>query len=163
MGPALLTVGVVDASAEVVGQVGAIWARARNRRDGTAPPSATDCEDAASGVRRRLALDGATVLLARRDDDVVGFALFAPNARAIEVFYLAVHPDVWRTGVAHALLREVDGTVRAWGRTSLELWVVDDNARAIGVYERAGYASTEDRVTDPTSGRIERRLVRDLG
>lgn len=117
-GPALLTVGVADASAEVVRQVGAIWARARNRRAGTAPPSATDCEDAASRVRRRLALEGATVLLARWDDDVVGFALFAPDARAIEVFHLAVDPDVWGTGVAHALLREIDDTVRARDRTS---------------------------------------------
>ncbi|KQZ87974.1 hypothetical protein ASD62_00175 [Phycicoccus sp. Root563] len=159
---AMLTVAVTDASDlsdEVVTQGAAIWARARNHRDGAAAPSAADCEGAIAGVRRRLALLGARILLAHRDEAVVGFALFAPNARATEVFYLAVDPEAWGGGIGTALLAAVDDLARQDDRP-LELWVIDDNARAIAVYERAGWLPTDEVVRDGASGRLERRFVR---
>nr|BFE73485.1 hypothetical protein GCM10020092_067860 [Actinoplanes digitatis] len=70
----------------------------------------------------------------------MGFALFAPRARTLELFYLAVDPGDWGTGVGTRLLRGVAEHARAIGRERLELWVIADNERAIAVYERSGWA-----------------------
>ena len=93
---------------------------------------------------------------------MVGFALVAPRPETLELFHLAVDPRAWGRGLASELLRAVDSRARVVGRTTLELWVIDDNARAVGVYERAGWTRTRETQQDATSGRIERRLVRRL-
>lgn len=138
----------------------AIWARAKTRRDGE--PKEASVEEALVGVQRRLALDGARLLLARRDGVSAGFALFAPNASAIELYYLAVDPDAWGAGVASGLLTEVDADARALGFVALELWVIDDNQRAIAVYERSGWVRTKQTKRDAPSSRLERRFVKQL-
>jgi GNAT superfamily N-acetyltransferase len=138
----------------------AIWARAKARRDGE--PNEASVDDALLGVQRRLALDGAGLLLARRDGVVAGFALVAPNASAIELYYLAVDPDAWGAGVASDLLIGVDTEARALGFDALELWVIDDNQRAIAVYERSGWVRAEQTKRDTPSSRLERRYVKHL-
>ena len=144
--------------AAAVRDAAGIWARARARRDGTTSPTSVDAAEA--GVRRRLALEGAALLLARQDERMVGFALVAPRPETLELFHLAVDPSAWGHGLAAELLRAVDSRAGVVGRTTLELWVIDDNQRAVGVYERAGWTRTDQTERDPTSGRIERRLVR---
>ena len=138
----------------------AIWARAKARRDQDPDPATV--EDTIPGIRRRLGLEGARLLLARQGSHPVGFTLFAPRARTLEVFYVAVDPDAWGRGVASRLLLTAEGHARRLGRETLELWVIDDNARAIGVYERAGWVGTDEVQRDPTSGRLERRFLRQL-
>lgn len=138
----------------------AIWARAKARRDGE--PSEASAEEALLGVQRRLALEGAQLLLARRGGVAAGFALFAPNATAVELYYLAVDPDAWGAGVASGLLTGVDAEARALGYDTLELWVIDDNERAIVVYERSGWVRTEQTKRDGPSSRPERRFVKHL-
>ena len=135
-----------------------VWSRAVARRDGGTGP--VDVDAAVPGLRRRLALDGSTLLTAHRDKALVGFALFAPGSRGLELYYLAVDPADWGGGVGSALLRAVDGHARAAGSALVELWVIDDNTRAIEVYQRNGWVSTDEVVTDPTSRRDERRFVR---
>ncbi|MGZ4743557.1 MAG: GNAT family N-acetyltransferase [Oryzihumus sp.] len=138
----------------------AIWARAKARRDQDPEPAAV--EDTIPGIGRRLGLEGARLLLARRDGHPVGFTLFAPRERTLEVFYVAVDPEAWGCGVASRLLLAAEDQARQLGRETLELWVIDDNARGIGVYERAGWVGTDQVQRDPTSGRVERRFVRHL-
>jgi GNAT superfamily N-acetyltransferase len=152
-----VAVGVGD---EDTRQAACIWARAKARRDRAPEPESV--EQALPGVRRRLALDGSTLLLARRDDRALGFALSAPRAATLELFYLAVSPDDWGVGVAALLLAAVDEQARSRGCEQMELWVLDDNTRAIMVYGRAGWVRTDELVRDPASGRVERRLVRRL-
>lgn len=147
--------------ADGVTEAAAIWARAKARRDQDPEPAAP--EEALPGVRRRLGIEGATLLLARRDGQPVGFTLFAPRPRTLEVFYLAVDPGAWGRGVGSRLLASVEDHARALGRGTLELWVIHDNDRAIAVYERSGWTGTPEVQRDPTSGRLERRFVRDLG
>lgn len=115
------------------------------------------------GIVRRLRLDGAKLVLAWRDDRPVGFTLFAPGAGSLEVFYLAVDPDAWGTGVASQLLLSAEGHARRTGRETLELWVINDNERAIRVYERAGWVATHMVKRDTPEGRLERRFLRHLG
>ncbi|MET8152725.1 GNAT family N-acetyltransferase [Actinoplanes sp. NPDC049668] len=146
-----------DRGTDAVNGSAAIWARAKALRDGDPEPASV--EETAPGIRRRLALPGARLLLARRDGRPVGFALVAPRARTLELFYLAVDPGAWGAGVGTRLLRGVAEHARAIGRERLELWVIADNERAIGVYERSGWVGTEQVKRDPASGRLERRFL----
>lgn len=136
-----------------------VWARATARRD---DQDVRDVSETLPGVRRRLALDGATLLMAWRDDTPVGFAVVAPQQQALELFYLAVDPRAWGAGVASRLLRAVDDHARSIGHARLTLWVIADNERAVATYERAGWTRTDD-VQQVGDGRTEARLVRRLG
>jgi GNAT superfamily N-acetyltransferase len=138
-----------------------IWARARARRDHEPEPATG--ETTLPGIQRRLDLAGAKLLLAFRDGRPVGFTLFAPRARTLEVFYLAVDPLEWGRGVASGLLRSVEQYAKEIGRDILELWVINDNGRAISVYERSGWLGTDELMPDAASGRIERRFLRHIG
>ncbi|MET0821102.1 MAG: GNAT family N-acetyltransferase [Aeromicrobium sp.] len=135
-----------------------IWARATARRDGR---EQRDVAETLPGVRRRLALDGATLLMAWRDDAPVGFAVVAPQLQALELFYLAVDRPAWGAGVASRLLRAVDDHARSIGHAHLTLWVIADNERAVATYERAGWTRTDD-VQQLDAGRTEARFVRRL-
>jgi RimJ/RimL family protein N-acetyltransferase len=154
-------VQVTEASgADAVRQSAAIWARAKARRDGDPEPATV--EETVPGIERRLGLHGAKLLLARRDDRPVGFAVVAPRERNLELFYLGVDPGAWGGGVGTRLLREVADHARAIGAERLELWVIDDNERAIRVYERSGWVGTGKVARDPASGRLERRFLRHI-
>ncbi|MEU7909086.1 GNAT family N-acetyltransferase [Actinoplanes sp. NPDC049118] len=144
--------------ADAVTQSAGIWARAKARRDDDPEPAGV--EETVPGIQRRLAIDGARLLLARSDGHPVGFAVFAPRPQALELFYLGVDPPAWGGGVGSRLLVGVADHARAIGRERLELWVIDDNERAIRVYERSGWAGTATVKRDPSSGRLERRFVR---
>lgn len=141
-------------------EAAAIWARAKAHRDQDPRPATV--EKTMPGIRRRLGLDGATLLLARRGGHPVGFTLFAPRGSTLEVFYLAVDPDAWGGGVGSRLLLSVDEHARELGRDTLELWVINDNERAIRVYERSGWVGTEEVQRDASSGRLERRFLKDV-
>lgn len=151
-------VTVAHAGDDEVRQAAAIWARATARRD-RQPATA---EEAVPGIQRRLALDGARLFLARQGDEPVGFAVVAPRALSLEVFYLAVDADAWGLGVGRRLLARVDDHAREIGRDLLELWVINDNERAIRVYESAGWIGTEEVKRDAPSSRPERRFLRRL-
>ncbi len=159
-GPASPVQLVAAQSTLVVEQAAAIWARARARRDGD--PAPATLAETVPGIRRRLSLDGAQLFVAHRDGRPVGFTLFAPRAMTLEVFYLAVDPDAWGSGVARRLLLSAADHARDIGRDTLELWVIDDNHRAIRLYEGAGFVGTDEVSQDPTSGRAERRYLRSV-
>ncbi|TWP47995.1 GNAT family N-acetyltransferase [Lentzea tibetensis] len=56
------------------------------------------------------------------------------------------------------LLLSAEDHAREIGRETLELWVINDNERAIRVYARSGWVGTEE--VQQSSGRLERRFVR---
>ena len=143
-----------------VGIAALIWARATAVRD-RRPEPATG-EEKMPGIQRRLSLEGSRLLLARRDDTYVGFTLFAPHEENLEILYLAVAPDSWGKGVASALLVSAEAHARNIGRAALELWVINDNDRALRVYERSGFVDTEQVKRDESSGQIERRLLKQI-
>jgi ribosomal protein S18 acetylase RimI-like enzyme len=157
--------GVVDVlqaqGADAVAESAAIWARAAACRDHDPEPATV--EETVPGIQRRLRIDGAKLLLARRDGHAVGFAVVAPRARTLELCYLGVDPDAWGTGVGSRLLLGVVDHAREIGRETLELWVINDNERAIRVYERSGWVGTGEVKRVPSSGRLERRFLRRSG
>jgi ribosomal protein S18 acetylase RimI-like enzyme len=147
--------------ADAVRESAAIWARAKAQRDHDPEPATA--EETMPGLRRRLLLDGAEMIPARRDGTCVGFTLFAPRTQTLEVFYLAVDPGSWGGGIGSRLLRSAENHAREIGRTTLELWVISDNTRAIGVYENYGFVGTGEEKCDSASGRTERRFLKDIG
>lgn len=151
---------VMGLGSAAVGNAALIWARATALRDRRPEPSTG--EEKMPGIQRRLGVAGAKLLLARRDDAYVGFALFAPHEENLEIFYLAVDPDSWGNGVANALLIGAEEHARAIGRAVLELWVINDNDRALGVYARSGFVDTEQLHYDESSGRLERRMIKEI-
>lgn len=145
---------------DVVREAAFIWARATALRDRLPAPSTG--EKKMRGIQRRLGLDGSKLLLAKQDDAYVGFTLFAPLDEDLEIFYLAVDPAAWGRGVASALLAGAEDYARALGMAALELWVINDNDRALSVYQRSGFVGTEQTKRDESSGRIEQRLFKQI-
>jgi GNAT superfamily N-acetyltransferase len=141
--------------------VASIWTSSTAVRDRCRTPC--NLSSAVAGIRRRLDVAGAAILVAETDFRTVGFVLFAPRGRILEIFYLAVDPAMWGEGIATQLLRSVETHARTVDCATLELWVIDDNDRAIRVYESAGWIGTDVTQVDSASGRVERRLVRDAG
>jgi ribosomal protein S18 acetylase RimI-like enzyme len=144
---------------DAVQESAAIWAHATTLRD----QQPATVEGARPGIQRRLRIPGAKLFLARRADRPVGFALVAPRPQTLEVFYLGVDPEAWGSGVGTRLLLSVEDHAREIGRETLELWVINDNERAIRVYRRSGWVGTEEVQRDTSSGRLERRFIRHLG
>ena len=74
----------------------------------------------------------------------------------------AVAPQAWGSGAGKALLAHVQQHARRAGFPRGQLWVIADNARATGGYERAGWVATHDLEVRGSAGRLERRFVRDF-
>lgn len=84
-----------------------------------------------------LDMPGSLALVAGTPDPV-GFILLRQVADEAEVILIAVEPAARRQGVARCLLQE--GTSALDGVAELFLEVATDNAAAIALYERAGFA-----------------------
>lgn len=136
-------IAATEATDDDVVSAAKTWAAATARRDGLDNPE--HWERKLSGVRARLASPGAVLFLATASDGPTAFAVAAPDGSRAELSYLAVDPRAWGHGWAAALLTEVERWAAAVGVAELTLWVLDDNARALDVYTRAGWASTDDR------------------
>ncbi|MHA7270243.1 GNAT family N-acetyltransferase [Arthrobacter sp. HLT1-20] len=153
-----LTVGLEP---EAVSEAAEIWARAKARRDHDLIPVST--EATMPGILRRLGIDGARLLMARRDGAAAGFTLLAPREETLEIFYLAVADDSWGTGVGRLLLSCAEEYAQGIGCTSVELWVISTNERAINIYERAGFAGSGQVQRDATTGQTELLLLKQCG
>ncbi|MDQ0677167.1 ribosomal protein S18 acetylase RimI-like enzyme [Arthrobacter pascens] len=151
---------VADHGVAGVRESAAIWVHAKAYRDRNSNPATV--EETMPGIRSRLDLDGAVLLLAQRSGSSVGFILFAPRERTLEIFYLGVAPEMWGRGIGRRLLLSAEDHARKIGQQALELWVINDNDRAIHVYERSGFVATEELKRDVKSGRLERRFLRPL-
>ena len=134
-----------------------IWAVATAERDNKPEPAPV--EAALPIIEQGLRPADATLHLAYLRKHAVGFAVVVVQRRGLEILYLGVDPAAWGGGIASRLLSDVTEYARETSRTEVELWVYDDNARAVEVYRRAGWSATDDVRTHPRSGRLERRHV----
>lgn len=116
--------------------------------------------------------DSMLLLAMERPEDVstaLGFAVLTPlgcdEGRAkplLEVRYLGVAPTAWGSGIARALLVEVDQAVRDTGRVGAELSVYMDNQAALAAYAKAGWRRVGVPEQHPRSGRVEVRYRRNV-
>jgi ribosomal protein S18 acetylase RimI-like enzyme len=89
---------------------------------------------------------GSRTLIAISDDDTVhGFTTVGPSRDddaapgTGELWALYTHPDAWGRGVGAALIGSAKSELRALGFSRATLWVLTDNERARGFYERHGW------------------------
>jgi ribosomal protein S18 acetylase RimI-like enzyme len=66
----------------------------------------------------------------------------APPARA-ELWALYVHPRAWSTGAGRELWHSAHARLQSQGFSSVSLWVLERNTRAVNFYSVAGF-SIED-------------------
>jgi ribosomal protein S18 acetylase RimI-like enzyme len=135
-----------------------IWAAATAHRD--SKPEAAPTATSLPTIQRALESPGATLHLAHLSGQACGFAVVTPQQHDLEIVYLGVDPAVWGRGVASQLLRDVIRHAEEQQQVEVELWVYDDNPRAIDLYLRAGWSPTSDARRHTRSGRLERRYVR---
>jgi ribosomal protein S18 acetylase RimI-like enzyme len=91
-----------------------------------------------------LRASGETFLGAQRDGRLVGAVSFKRDGATVDIHRLVVDPAAFRGGVATALLDALEAREAA-----AEHWTVGTgaaNAPARALYERRGYAVTEERV-----------------
>ncbi len=81
----------------------------------------------------------ASVLVARRGADVVGYAIVQVVVDEAELHQIAVAPDRRRGGVGRALIREVLREAWARGAARVFLEVARDNEPAVALYESEGF------------------------
>lgn len=137
-----------------------IWALATAHRDGDPKPATV--EQALPVIDRALAPRGAALNLAERDGDAVGFVVTEPHGPTGEVVYLGVDPQAWGSGVGATLVAAAADQAAATGASGLELWVYEDNERAVALYRRTGWQPMQEARAHRISGRIERRYERPL-
>jgi len=86
------------------------------------------------------------------EEQVVGWAHVrfpgrgeAPESGQAELVALYVLPSVWGQGFGYALNAQVSAALKARGASSMSLWVLEKNVRAIGFYRRQGFSLTDAR------------------
>ena len=116
--------------------------------------------------RRLLGSTSAELVVAERAGELIGYAvaLFRSNSHTARLYSIAVRPDAKGTGVA--LLSEVELRARRRGAGRLRLEVRRDNARAISLYERAGFVRTgqaESYYADGATAALYAKVLDDVG
>jgi ribosomal-protein-alanine acetyltransferase len=92
-------------------------------------------------MRRLAASPTATMLVAEAGGAVAGYALalFRAGSRTARLYSIAVDAGVAPPGTGRLLLAAVEEGASGRGAAAMRLEVRADNARAIALYERAGY------------------------
>lgn len=94
-----------------------------------------------------LAQGNRTYLVAEDDDGVVAYAGLMVTPPAADIQTIAVAARAQRRGLASAMLERLLATADAAGCTQTFLEVRADNAGAIALYERAGFAPIARRTS----------------
>lgn len=95
--------------------------------------------------RRVLAQAQSALYVATVDSSILGFSSFGPSRDAdapagrAELCALYVHPRSWSTGVGRELWLASCARLGAQAHSSVSLWVLQNNARAIQFYSAAGF------------------------
>jgi GNAT superfamily N-acetyltransferase len=108
----------------------------------------------------------AEALIAERDGDVLGYALFFPTfssfltSTGVWLEDLFVRPSHRGEGVGRALLSAVAASVRERGGERLEWAALDWNELALGFYRRMGATTASEWITHRLDGAALERVAR---
>jgi ribosomal protein S18 acetylase RimI-like enzyme len=154
---------VVARGGEYLDDAARIWAEATAFRDGDA--DVAPLEEARPLIQSAVEAspDALLLIAVAGDRAAVGFAACEPvgaaHDRRAELRYLGVRPDAWGTAVATRLLAAVRDQLRERGFVEAELWVNQENRRAIDLYRRAAWQPSAETRVNPRSGRLMQRYV----
>jgi ribosomal protein S18 acetylase RimI-like enzyme len=116
--------------------------------------------------RQVLAAGESELLIALEGSSAVGFASLgrardedAPPGRG-ELLALYVHPQSWSTGAGRQLWHAALARLHSRGFSSVSLWVLERNIRAIGFYSAAGFAVDAGSEKEVELGGMSVREVR---
>jgi len=102
------------------------------------------------------------VKLAQANDDIIGFVALHDDPEDEGYDYTIEHlhlmPDALGLGLGRALMGAAAQSVKQCGGANVCLWVFEDNAAAIGFYERLG-GVTDAHGTDIMADKPDRRIV----
>jgi putative acetyltransferase len=93
-----------------------------------------------------------TVTVAEENSTLLGLVTVDPRNRYLD--QVVVAPEAWGSGVAQALMVEA----KRISPSGLDIFVNQDNSRAIRFYEKQGFAFAEEDV-NPISGRPVNKMV----
>jgi ribosomal protein S18 acetylase RimI-like enzyme len=116
--------------------------------------------------RRRWEGETHQLTVAEADGRVVGFSYVGPSETegATELYAIHVEPDLIGTGAGRLLMVDALERLAAMGGDRAVLWVLEDNERARGFYDRGGWAADGTTRMEPVGGepvpqlRYSRRL-----
>jgi ribosomal protein S18 acetylase RimI-like enzyme len=124
------------ASAADVDAILALWQQAAE--NDSRPP------DTAEAVLALLGRDPEAVILADRDDALIGSIIAGWDGWRYHLYRLAVRPDWRKRGVGSALLSAAENRLRALGATRVDAMVLDDNDLGQSLWQARGYHRQDD-------------------
>ncbi|MEZ4651573.1 MAG: GNAT family acetyltransferase [Candidatus Eisenbacteria bacterium] len=96
-------------------------------------------------IQRKLRVQPELFLVARDQGRLVGTVMGGYEGHRGWVNYLAVDPDVRRSGIGHRLMDEIEAALLARGCPKLNLQMRTENRLAGRFYERIGYTEDQTR------------------
>ena len=105
-------------------------------------------------IQRKLAEDPSLFFVVEEESRIIGSCMAGYDGHRGWIYYLAVHPEAQKRGLATQLMRHAEEKLIAQGCPKLELMVRDTNAEVIDFYNKIGYQQ------DPVVV-LTRRLIED--
>jgi ribosomal protein S18 acetylase RimI-like enzyme len=125
---------IADLSAELADDAVALWHECGLTRPWNDPHA---------DLGRALRGSTSTVLGAQDDGRLLGTVMVGHDGHRGWVYYLAVHPDLRRTGLGRELMQTSEQWLRDRGVPKLNLMVRTTNAPVVRFYESLGYEDGE--------------------
>lgn len=105
-------------------------------------------------IFRKIAQKDGLFLVAVKDEQLIATVMGGYDGHRGSVHYLAVHPHVQRSGVATALMQQIEKRLIALGCPKLQLLIHKDQIEVQNFYEQLGYEEV-DKIC------LNKRLIQD--
>ena len=113
-------------------------------------------------VKASFVASGVSILLGGKAREAEGFALWRDLGEEAELLTIGVAPEARAAGLGGALLNAVLDAARLGGAHKVYLEVDDQNAQAMTMYQRHGFAKVGARVRYYRDGRDAAVMALDL-